>query len=129
MKRLYEIMGIVQKGHQRGRNLGFPTANVALKQKIPSGIYISYTTIDNNSFTSVTFIGEAKTFDEAIYQAETYILDFQQDIYGKEITVTLLQKIRENKKFLSADNLIDQMKKDEVVARDFFKKHPDISVM
>src|SRR5205823_1190576 len=103
-----------------GKKLGFPTANVNLHKNIPEGIYISKTKLENKLFNSLTFIGKVKTFNEKIFQSETYILDFNEKIYGKFISVNLIKKIRENLKFESAQKLISQMKQDEVVARRYF---------
>ena len=114
-----KFWGKVRKHNQRGRKLGFPTANVNLSKKIPEGIYISKTRINRQEFKSLTFIGVAKTFNEKNYKAEIYILDFNQNIYNKWISVKLIKKIRENKKFNSADELITQMKKDEVLTRQY----------
>lgn len=117
---MYKIWGKVQKHNQRGKKLGFPTANVALHKNIAEGIYISKTKIDRKQYQSITFIGEAKTFNEKKFHAETYILDFNQNIYNKWISVRLLKKIRENKKFASVDKLVEQMRKDEEAARRYF---------
>lgn len=106
------LRGVVIKGKQRGKDLGFPTANIPLVQSIPEGIYISQTEIDGAHFPSLTFVGSAKTFNETDAKAETYILDFDKDIYGKEITVELVKKIRENQKFNSVEELQEAMKKD-----------------
>ncbi|MDP3758687.1 MAG: riboflavin kinase, partial [Candidatus Daviesbacteria bacterium] len=62
-----------------------------------------------------------KTFNEKKFQAETYILNFNQNIYGKWISVKLLKKIRNNKKFNSAKELIVQMKKDKAVTEKYFR--------
>lgn len=99
--------------------MGFPTANINLTKNIPEGIYISRTKMGNDFYNSLTFIGTAKTFNEKNFHAETYILDFDEDIYGKWISIKLLKKIRENKKFNSAQELVEQMKKDEQEAREF----------
>lgn len=115
-----KIWGKVRVHNQRGKKLGFPTANVNLKKSIPEGIYISKTKIENKIYPSLTFIGKAKTFNEKKFHAETYILDFEKNIYGKWISVELIKKIRNNKKFNSTDELIAQMKKDEIVARKYF---------
>lgn len=115
-----KFWGKVRTHNQRGKKLGFPTANVNLSKNIPEGIYVSRTKIDETYYSSLTFIGVAKTFDEKKFQAETYILDFSSNLYDKWITVELLKKIRENKKFKSAKELVEQMKKDEKKARDFF---------
>ena len=141
---MYKFWGKVRKHNQRGKTLGFPTANINLAKNIPAGIsnstkrriivpegvYISKTKISGTEykqslkklrfFKSITFIGTAKTFGETYFHAETYILDFKQNIYDKWITVELLKKIRGNKKFDSAEKLVDQMKQDEKIARQFF---------
>lgn len=117
---MIKIWGKVRKANQRGKELGYPTANINLAKNISEGIYISRTKINNLFYLSVTFIGAAKTFNEKKIQAETFILDFKKDIYGEWISVQLIKKIRANKKFDSAQELIDQMKKDEKETRRYF---------
>lgn len=117
---MYKFWGKVRKANLRGKRLGFPTANINLSKQIPEGIYISKTKIGDKQYYSLTFIGRAKTFNEEKFQAETYILDFKKDIYNRWLTVTILSKIRGNKKFDSAEELIKQMKKDEQKARKYF---------
>lgn len=117
---MYKFWGKVRKHSQRGRKLGFPTANVNLSKKIPEGIYLSETKVAGAIFPSLTFIGDAKT-------AETYILDFKKDIYNQWIAVELIKKIRENKKFKFVRDLIKQMQKDEKEARKYFKKLTKVS--
>lgn len=112
--------GKVRQGKKRGRNLGFPTINIALYKKIPEGIYVSCTKIHNKKHPSLTFIGKAKTFGEKTYQAETYIFSFRKDVYNEWVSVTLLEKIRENKKFQSVEELLSQMKDDLEKARKYF---------
>lgn len=119
---MYKIWGKVRKHKQRGKKLGFPTANINLHKKISEGVYISKTKFDGKVHSSVTFIGKAETFNEKELFAETYILDFKQDIYGKWITVLLIKKIRDSKKFNSAEELIKEIKKDEQIARKYFAK-------
>lgn len=120
-----KFWGKVRRHNQRGKKLGFPTANINLTKKIPEGIYISKTKFRNRVYPSLTFIGKAKTFNEKRFHAETYILDFKQNIYGKWISIELLKKIRNNKKFKTVDELVKQMKKDEEIARKYFKKGID----
>lgn len=115
-----KFWGKVRRHNQRGKKLGFPTANINLTKKIPEGIYISKTKLENKPYPSLTFIGTAKTFGEIRFHAETYILDFNQDIFDKWISVKLIKKIRDNKRFDSAEALIKQMKKDEQEARKYF---------
>ena len=114
MKKLFVFWGKVKKGKQRGKILGFPTANISLYKKIPEGIYASKVKVDKKNYLAATFIGSPKTFNEKDYKAESYILDFDKNIYGSWVTVTLFKKIRENKKFSSQHKLIEQMKKDVI---------------
>lgn len=114
---MYKFWGKVKTDNKRGKALGFPTANVSLHKNIPEGIYISKTKINGKYYRALTFIGTAKTFNEKKSQSETYILDFNRNIYGKWISVDLIKKLRENKKFDSAEELIKQMKQDEIEAR------------
>ena len=117
-----KFWGKVRKGKLRGRKLGFPTVNVNLRKDIPEGIYISKTKLEDIIYPSLTFIGKAKTFNGKTFQSETYILDFNKNIYSKWISVELLKKIRGNKKFNSAGELIQQMKKDVTIAETFFRQ-------
>ena len=119
---MYKFWGKVRQHNQRGRNLGFPTANVNLYKKIPEGVYVSLTRVDGKVYKSATFVGKVKTFNETKFHSETYILNFTKNIYGKWISVKLLKKIRANKKFDSAEKLVEQMKKDEQKAREYFLK-------
>lgn len=123
--RMIIIRGKVRKGNQRGRVLGFPTANVSLHRKIPQGIYVSQIFLSGKKYNALTFIGNATTFDEKTYQSETYMLDFDQDIYGKFVVVHLLELIRQSQKFVSVDKLVKQMQRDTIQARTYFKNHDD----
>lgn len=120
---MISFSGKVIKGAQRGKDLGFPTANVALKKKIEEGIYLAKSEIANRksqNYPSLVFIGSAKTFNEKDYKAEIYLLDFSGNLYGKTLEVSLLKKIRDNKKFATIDELKKQMNEDLIVARKFF---------
>lgn len=112
--------GKVVQGAKRGKDLGFPTANIALHKKIEEGIYVAKVKIDGNVHNALTFIGSATTFGEKDYKAESFILDFKENLYGKIITVHLLKKIRDNKKFDSPEELVQQINEDVIVARKFF---------
>ena len=114
------LWGKVKKGSKRGKLLGFPTANFSLHKKIQQGIYVSQTKFLGKVFQSVTFIGNAKTFGEKDIKAETYILNFNKNLYGKFITIKLLKKIRGNKKFKSEKDLIRQIKRDLDATKKYF---------
>jgi len=121
MKR-YHFIGKVKEGKKRGRLFHFPTANISLHKKIPEGVYISKTKIHNNTYPSLTFIGSAKTFNETVYQSETYLLDSNKFLYGTWMSVYLLRKIRGNEKFPSQKELVRKMKEDKKIAKKYFKR-------
>lgn len=118
---IYTIKGIVKQGKRRGKTLGFPTANIDAPSTIDEGVYLSKTEIDGQSFPSLAFVGTAKTFGEDTFQAESFILNFNQEIYGKEISIQLLKKLRDNMTFPSAEKLKEQMEKDRKEAEAFFQ--------
>ncbi len=115
-----KFSGIVKKNLGRGKDLGFPTANTEAPLEIEDGIYVAKTFYNATWYNSIVFVGAAKTFNETKRQAEIYILDFNSDLYGQTIEVELIKKIRDNMKFETQEQLIEQMKKDEEVARDYF---------
>lgn len=116
--------GIVQKGDKRGRLLGYPTVNLRLHKNIPDGIYIAIVKVNEKIYQSATFIGTAEMFGKKEKKAESYILNFNKDIYNKWITVTLLKKIRDSKKFGSIEALKKQIKQDVSKTQHYFKTHP-----
>lgn len=116
------IRGVVDKGHGRGKDLGFPTINFKLLEIIPDGIYLSQIVIQNKTYNALTFIGAAKTFGEIEQNVETYVLNFDNDVYGENVSVMLLEKIRDNQRFNSEEELIQQMEKDKKQAEDYFSK-------
>jgi riboflavin kinase/FMN adenylyltransferase len=116
------VWGKVRKGSNRGKRLGFPTANIALHKNIAEGVYVSEVRIDGQKFQSLAFVGAAKTFAEKNKKVETYIFNFNKNIYGKWISIKLFEKIRGNIKFTSEKDLIVQMKKDLQSAKDFYAK-------
>ncbi len=120
MNAIYTITGKVIEGKRRGRLLGFPTINVKLDQEVKSGIYASHVYVNDERLLAATFIGEAKTFGEEDYKLESYILDFDRDIYGKEVKVELYKKLRDNEKYENERELIEQIKKDVVNTRNYF---------
>lgn len=113
--------GKVIKGKQRGRSLGFPTANTKLHKNIRQGIYISKAVVSQKKYPALTFIGNSKTFGEYDVKTETYFLDANPNLYGEWMSVSLIKKIRVNKKFNSKKELIAQMKKDLQKVKKYFK--------
>ncbi|HAO81384.1 MAG: Riboflavin biosynthesis protein RibF [Parcubacteria group bacterium GW2011_GWD2_43_10] len=118
---LFKITGEVFPASQRGRTLGFPTANLNIPAtELAEGIYLAFTYKDEQKYRSLLFIGSALTFNETNRKVEVFVLDKIDDWYGQEITVEALKKIRDNKKFSSADELVAQMKFDVTAAKQFF---------
>ena len=118
--RRFYLQGLVEKGDRRGTKIGFPTANLAsLTECIPKkGVYATRTLIKGQRFKSVTNIGTNPTFlDSEDVRVETHILDFDQFIYGQEIRVEFADRLRDEKKFSSIDELKAQIKKDAEQAR------------
>jgi len=123
----YAMCGRVIHGEQKGRQLGFPTANMTLpagKIVLPNGVYVSRVQIDDKQYDAVTNIGTSPTIkseDEAI--VETHIFDFAADIYGKELIVYFYYRIRDELKFSSVEALITQMEKDSLVSKEYLAQH------
>ncbi|MEI6532924.1 MAG: riboflavin kinase [Candidatus Roizmanbacteria bacterium] len=117
---MQDFFGTVVRNIGRGKQLGFPTANVDAQSSNTDGLYIAEITIDSVTYPSLLFIGKAVTFGEEKRAHEVYILDFNKDIYNQQVSVHVIKKIRENKKFANAEELITQMKMDERFARTFF---------
>ncbi len=110
---LHSIHGKVRAGAKRGKSLGFPTANISLHKIIPEGIYISQVSLFKKIYPAATFVGEEKI-------CESYILNFHKNIYGQWITVKLLKKVRDNKKFVDEKSLIEAIKDDVEITKQFF---------
>jgi riboflavin kinase/FMN adenylyltransferase len=126
--RPYEISGTVVKGKSRGKTLGFPTANIHPANDIaPPGVFISKICIDSKLFPSVTHVGTKPTFNEPETMIESYIIDYKNDLYGKNLRVLFLKKIRNEKKFETSDELSFQIKKDLNQAQGFFKKKKSLA--
>lgn len=117
----YSLSGTVVKGLQNGRKLGFPTANLMIHDDyklIPRrGIYAVHAIQQGVKHGGMLSIGYNPTFGGKEQTIEVNILDFNRDIYGEALTVEPVEYIREEKKFDSLDELIWEMKKDEVTAR------------
>lgn len=113
--RNYFIKGKVIHGEGRGTGLGFPTANLDNIDHylLPKeGVYLTVTYIDNKKYKSLTSIGYNETFEDDDLKIETFIIDFNSNIYDDYIKVEFIEYIRENIKFEDKNGLIDQINKD-----------------
>jgi riboflavin kinase / FMN adenylyltransferase len=115
MGRHFYLKGKVITADKRGRVLGFPTANLAVKpqQAMPAnGIYATITQIEGKQFPSATNIGIRPTFGESKKTVETHLLRYEGDLYGKEIRVEFVQKLRDEQRFPSSEELKIQIERD-----------------
>ena len=126
MALLLSVHGLVVRGDGRGRQIGFPTANLDLQnctvKNFELGIYAAITTINKNKYKSALHIGPASTFGKQKITFEVFILDFDQDIYDLIIEVDVVQKIRATVKFNSVNELIIQMNKDVERSREILSQ-------
>ena len=116
----YSLTGKVIHGNKLGRTLGFPTANIHVKEReklIPGiGIYAVKVAVGKNSFLGMMNVGPRPTFDDFKSNLEVHIFDFHNDIYEQNITVTFIDKIRDPQKFESTDELKEALAQDKIRA-------------
>ncbi|MCJ7734246.1 MAG: bifunctional riboflavin kinase/FAD synthetase [Anaerolineales bacterium] len=115
--RPYEVVGEVVTGENRGKSLGFPTSNLALPPdmiNIKPGVYACKTTINGKTWLAVTNIGFRPTFGGGLDspRIETHILDFSGDLYGEELSLGFIKRLRDEMKFSQVSDLIFQINKD-----------------
>lgn len=121
----YAVSGVVAHGRKLGRKMGFPTVNIEVSERKlmpPFGVYFAEVSIEGRHFNGITNIGCKPTVtDSKTVFAETNILDFNEDVYGKLITVKLLEFSRPEQKFSSVEELKNQIDKDIMNGKEFFK--------
>ena len=121
--RSFFVTGVVLKGLGRGKQIGFPTANINVSEKriFPRlGVYITETSYQDMIYHSITNVGINPTFkNSGKMSIETNIFDFDNEIYGERIEVKFLKRIREEKKFSSVNELVLQISKDIQFARKY----------
>ena len=125
--RRVSLLGKVVKGEQRGKSLGFPTANLNLFNEVipPHGVYLVRIQIQDKIYNGIANIGRRPSFNDknAKTNLEIHIFDFNKNIYGQDILVEYVKKIRNEKKFSSKEQLIQQIIRDEKKAKEIFTKH------
>ena len=125
--RFYNLGGIVVKGNQIGRTIGFPTCNLEIDKSMvtpPNGVYISYCVVDGYHYPSVTNVGVKPTIGgHQLKNIETHLFDFNGDLYDQKIRVEFVRKIREEEKFDSLEALSTQIDKDCIAGRVYHREH------
>jgi|SRR5208282_1493555 len=109
--RYHFLRGPVVRGRERGRTIGFPTANLASETECipPDGVYATRVILDDGAYPAIANIGMRPTFSESERSIEAHIFDFTRDIYGMRIKLELVERIRAERKFDNADALKAQI--------------------
>ncbi|MDD4923434.1 MAG: bifunctional riboflavin kinase/FAD synthetase [Dehalococcoidales bacterium] len=120
--RYFSIEGEVVQGTGTGKKIGFPTANLYVdsEQALPlEGIYATRTLLDGQCYNSVTFIGKRVTFGDTKRTIETHLIDYNGDLYHKNLKIDIIYRLRSEIKFDSADELAEQIRRDAAAAKDY----------
>lgn len=118
----FSLTGTVEHGFGRGEALGFPTANLALRDGFATpryGVYLSAVELDGAVYSALTNVGVCPTFGQAAPTCETTVFDYSDDVYGKEFRVSLVRFLREERAFSTEEELKAQIEQDKKTA----KKH------
>jgi riboflavin kinase/FMN adenylyltransferase len=121
----YSLTGIIFKGKQLGRTLGYPTANITIEEDyklIPNnGVYVAKSVLNGKTVFGMMNIGTRPTVDGTKQTIEINFFDFKQDLYGQKITISLLHRMRSEQKFESIDALKNQLGIDKKTALAFIE--------
>lgn len=113
---MHSYTGIVQKGKERGAELGFRTVNIPLADKEISGVYAAKVKVGEETYEAVAFA------DQVRHVLEAHLLNFDADLYGWNISIELLKKIRERKKFTTDEAMRRVIAEDILVTRNYFDR-------
>lgn len=128
--RPYVLRGGVISGERRGRQLGFPTANVLPEPGIvvpARGVYAGCVAVRGERYVACTNVGLAPTFERNEFKVEAHLLDFEGDLYGLVVDVEFVEKVRDEKKFSGIEELRDRISRDVEVAREIMRGRRDPS--
>ncbi|MCH7811560.1 MAG: bifunctional riboflavin kinase/FAD synthetase [Chloroflexi bacterium] len=121
--RPFALRGPVVRGAERGRTIGFPTANIAVGPDLALprfGVYVTRAYLGEGAYTAVTNVGKRPTFDERRPTIETHLFDFDGDCYEQELRIELLHRLRDERRFEDADELVAQIGRDVAEAHAYF---------
>jgi riboflavin kinase/FMN adenylyltransferase len=120
----YYIDGTVVEGRKRGREIGFPTANLATDNELvpPHGVYATTATIDGIVHAGLTNVGVRPTFRETEPSVETHLLGYNRDLYGRRIRLTFVLRLRDERRFPDVDALRTQIEADQRRAERLFSR-------
>jgi riboflavin kinase / FMN adenylyltransferase len=123
----YSINGIIIKGNKIGRTIGFPTANILPVENslIPkNGVYAVFVSINKIIYRGMLNIGVRPTFDLTNISIEVHLFDFNESIYDQEVTIHYVERIRDEIKFKSKEELIAQLQQDQIIITNVLKNYP-----
>jgi riboflavin kinase/FMN adenylyltransferase len=125
--RRYSIMGEIVQGDGRGRQIGFPTANIDAGNQMlpPSGVYAIQVKLEGRMLNGVMNMGTRPTFDGEEFQIETHLFDFEQMVYGKKMEIFFIEKIRDERRFPNPEILVNQIKQDVATAKAILNQMKD----
>jgi riboflavin kinase/FMN adenylyltransferase len=127
LQRPYRLNGTVVHGDKRGKEIGFPTANIKPEHSnkiIPKdGVYAVKVRINGDWYDGMMNIGTRPTFDGKVQTLEVNLFNFDKDIYGKEVQVRFFNRIRNEKKFDGINELVEQLKQDKNQAKELLSSH------
>jgi riboflavin kinase/FMN adenylyltransferase len=118
------IFGTVIHGHARGKNLGFPTANIEITGDLypKAGVYAATAVVGNELYQGVVSIGTNPTFQDKEFAVEVFLFGYQGDLYGKELQVNFVARIRDEATFSSPEALAHQIEQDVRTAKEILRK-------
>lgn len=123
----YSVSGKIVKGKGLGHKFDIPTANLRMNERtiLPqAGVYYTKVSVNGKLYDGLTNLGNNPTFEKHPYSIETYIYDFDEDIYGQDLSLTFLNRIRGEIKFPTLDDLISRIKSDiELIDREYRSHH------
>ncbi len=126
--RPYSLAGEVVSGARRGRCLGFPTANLAVRPERalpPDGVYAAYADLRGQRLAAVVNIGERPSFNTGQRTIEVHILDYAGDLYGRDLVIEFISRLRPERRFDDVCKLIEQIGRDVEQARRIFAAEPE----
>ena len=122
--RNYSIGGTVIEGNHIGRTIGFPTCNITVDETMvspASGVYVTRCRVDGQVYPAITNVGSKPTIGLYHKNVETHLLDVKVDLYGKEIRVEFLKKLRDERKFENIEALTEEIQRNCDTAREYHK--------
>ncbi len=126
--RIYSLSGTVIRGDGRGRELGFPTANIEPGEQLspPNGVYAIRAKLTDRWLNGVVNIGIRPTFNGTKFQVESHFFEFDEVIYGESIEIFFVEKIRSERKFSNMRALVQQIHRDIAVAEEILSQQPKL---